>query len=172
MTDTDPRPLLCRFRLIDEGKPYPRSSCVGCGLNILTGLGVACGEGLSPSMTVQEDMSVEPPTWAIQKAWEKCSGSKLPMPSLGDYTMVGQNILAFARYIAEHEEAPPVPVDPVLQAAREVYVEQAREKNVIPKEKWVTEVLNGEHDDYASINASIRSIKRYIELQGKADDST
>lgn len=39
---TDTRPTNCRFRLQDEGKVYPRSSCNACGRNILTGLGNKC----------------------------------------------------------------------------------------------------------------------------------
>jgi len=39
---SDARPVDCRFRLQDEGKPYPRSSCSGCGRTITTGLGKSC----------------------------------------------------------------------------------------------------------------------------------
>jgi hypothetical protein len=38
----DIRPKNCRFRLHDEGKPYPRSGCKACGRNIMTGLGKEC----------------------------------------------------------------------------------------------------------------------------------
>lgn len=38
----DPRPANCRFRLMDEGKEYPRSRCNGCGRSITTGLGRRC----------------------------------------------------------------------------------------------------------------------------------
>lgn len=38
----DRRPANCRFRLQDEGRAYPRSSCAACGKTITTGLGVAC----------------------------------------------------------------------------------------------------------------------------------
>lgn len=41
----DSRPLNCRFRLQEEGKSYPRSSCVACGKNIGTGLGASCTKG-------------------------------------------------------------------------------------------------------------------------------
>ena len=41
---TDPRPTNCRFRLQDEGKSYPRSSCTACHRGILTGLGTSCAE--------------------------------------------------------------------------------------------------------------------------------
>lgn len=41
----DTRPENCMFRLKDEGKPFPKSSCEGCGLNIGTGLGKYCAEG-------------------------------------------------------------------------------------------------------------------------------
>lgn len=38
----DPRPSNCRFRLADEGKAYPKSSCTACGKGIATGLGRHC----------------------------------------------------------------------------------------------------------------------------------
>lgn len=37
-TPTGVRPANCRERLRKEGKPYPRSSCEGCGTTIATGL--------------------------------------------------------------------------------------------------------------------------------------
>ncbi len=40
----DRRPEQCRFRLQDEGKPYPRSGCKACGKTITTGLGTHCTE--------------------------------------------------------------------------------------------------------------------------------
>lgn len=39
---SDRRPTNCRFRLKEEGKGYPRSSCQGCGKGIMTGLGKSC----------------------------------------------------------------------------------------------------------------------------------
>lgn len=39
---TDPRPANCTHRMRDEGKAYPRSSCIGCGATIVTGLGRVC----------------------------------------------------------------------------------------------------------------------------------
>lgn len=38
----DHRPVNCRFRLQEEGKSYPRSSCAACGRSIATGLGKRC----------------------------------------------------------------------------------------------------------------------------------
>lgn len=38
----DHRPVNCRFRLQDEGKPYPRSGCASCGATVTTGLGRVC----------------------------------------------------------------------------------------------------------------------------------
>ncbi|QWY83192.1 hypothetical protein [Rhizobium phage RHph_X2_24] len=38
MKGNDKRPANCRYRLHDEGKPYPRSSCNGCNRTVLTGL--------------------------------------------------------------------------------------------------------------------------------------
>lgn len=40
------RPANCRFRLQDEGKSYPRSSCAACGKTISTGLGNHCTLGV------------------------------------------------------------------------------------------------------------------------------
>lgn len=40
----DRRPLDCRFRQRDEGRPYPKSSCGACGRTILTGLGTECAD--------------------------------------------------------------------------------------------------------------------------------
>ena len=37
----DIRPANCRFRLQDEGKPYPRSGCSACGATVTT-LGNKC----------------------------------------------------------------------------------------------------------------------------------
>lgn len=39
---TDHRPSQCRFRLRDEGKAYPRSSCDACGKTVFIGLGTYC----------------------------------------------------------------------------------------------------------------------------------
>jgi hypothetical protein len=40
----DMRPADCRFRLADEGKAYPKSSCTACGRSVATGLGRSCGK--------------------------------------------------------------------------------------------------------------------------------
>lgn len=44
---SDYRPVNCRFRLQDEGKAYPRSSCAACGRGITTGLGKACHKAVN-----------------------------------------------------------------------------------------------------------------------------
>jgi len=52
MSAPDPRPQNCRFRLEDEGKPYPRSSCAGCGRTTLSSfhtLGSECAQ-IAPSV--------------------------------------------------------------------------------------------------------------------------
>lgn len=36
------RPEKCRFRLRDEGQPYPKSSCEHCRVSVLNGLGDEC----------------------------------------------------------------------------------------------------------------------------------
>jgi hypothetical protein len=47
MYDEKGRPPHCRFRLKDEGKPYPRSSCMTCHANVIT-LGKQCPYDKSP----------------------------------------------------------------------------------------------------------------------------
>ena len=42
----DKRPQGCRFRLADEGKPYPKSGCNACGARIGAGLGKECSHSL------------------------------------------------------------------------------------------------------------------------------
>jgi hypothetical protein len=53
----DIRPKNCRFRLKDEGKAAPRSSCDGCGKGIATGLGKHCTVGKEQDGEAQEDTS-------------------------------------------------------------------------------------------------------------------
>jgi hypothetical protein len=55
---TDPRPINCRFRLVDEGKAYPRSSCTGCGRTITTGLGRSCHHVATITADVDELVQV------------------------------------------------------------------------------------------------------------------
>lgn len=45
----DTRPAACRFRLADEGKAYPKSSCTACGKGIATGLGRHCTVSATPA---------------------------------------------------------------------------------------------------------------------------
>lgn len=35
VTAPDPRPAKCKFRLMDEGKPYPKSGCEVCQINLV-----------------------------------------------------------------------------------------------------------------------------------------
>ena len=61
---TDTRPTTCRHRLMDEGKPYPRSSCQACARTIRSGLGNACSLGAltgpaSPNDRALLEMAVE-----------------------------------------------------------------------------------------------------------------
>jgi len=58
-TATDSRPANCRFRLQDEGKPYPRSSCAACGRTITTGLGKSCHLADQPTKPTSVDDLVQ-----------------------------------------------------------------------------------------------------------------
>lgn len=59
----DNRPAECRFRLQDEGKPYPRSFCRACGRSIFRGLGNHCRlADLTPSPEVVKEL-VEALRW-------------------------------------------------------------------------------------------------------------
>lgn len=54
----DKRPANCRFRLQDEGKPYPRSSCTACGKSVATGLGSHCTHAEPVSIATMEEIHV------------------------------------------------------------------------------------------------------------------
>lgn len=75
-TTADLRPKDCRFRLRDENKPYPKSSCGACGKTITTGLRTRCTatpEAATPAdlreAGAQELWHRFAPTHAI--AWEE-----------------------------------------------------------------------------------------------------
>lgn len=50
----DQRPADCRERLRAEGKPYGKSSCQACGLNIANGMGTRCLNVHRPAPVVPE----------------------------------------------------------------------------------------------------------------------
>ena len=58
----DTRPTNCRFRLQDEGKAYPRSSCKACGKHVFTGLGRECSHQ-SPAAPDAALVRVKPLAW-------------------------------------------------------------------------------------------------------------
>jgi hypothetical protein len=49
----DARPIRCRFRLQDEGRAYPRSSCEACGRTVMSGLGKECQAVRAADVTSQ-----------------------------------------------------------------------------------------------------------------------
>ena len=59
---SDLRPANCRFRLQEEGRPYPRSSCVVCGRTVTSGLGNHCFKldvtPVAPKPISDEDLAV------------------------------------------------------------------------------------------------------------------
>ena len=54
---TELRPNSCRFRLRDEGKAYPRSSCLACGKTITTGLGTSCSHAIDEVDKIVETLA-------------------------------------------------------------------------------------------------------------------
>jgi hypothetical protein len=54
----DARPADCRFRLADEGKAYPRSSCTACGRSVTTGLGTSCAHAIPGSPPTTDDTGI------------------------------------------------------------------------------------------------------------------
>lgn len=59
--DAEARPANCRFRLQDEGKPYPRSACQACGAKVTTGLGKSCPR-------IASRLSAEPEAVTLREA--------------------------------------------------------------------------------------------------------
>ena len=69
MDEIDRRPAYCRFRLQDEGKPYPRSSCTECGRTITTGLGKSC-QHITPPVSKLAALEGENKTLRDDARWE------------------------------------------------------------------------------------------------------
>lgn len=75
MTERDTRPTNCRFRLQDEGKAYPRSSCQACGKGVTTGLGSRCTEPASRSPAMTSEKAPDR-IWADPDHWVSADTSK------------------------------------------------------------------------------------------------
>lgn len=66
----DPRPYDCRFRQKDEGRPYPKSSCVACGATVITGLGSACAQvAPAPAEPPADVAALVEEAHALQDEW-------------------------------------------------------------------------------------------------------
>lgn len=72
---TDPRPALCRRRLLDEGKPYPRSGCSACKTTIFTGMECLWKEQMTEAdgdvtLHPKPGSLIDPGTIQKQEVWE------------------------------------------------------------------------------------------------------
>lgn len=99
-----------------------------------------------------------PPEWAIERAKEVLSkGDPRSIRTLASWIY-----LAFARYIAEHEEPP---VDPCVAAGRKLVAET---QHNWPESQWhideAKETLAGNRDYTLVVKAAIEGVRRGIEI--------
>lgn len=111
-------------------------------------------------------MSTElPPDWAIEKAL-KLSEWRIPLglEHFKGQLMQGQwpTLVFFARYIAEHEDAP---VDPCVVEGRKLVAETQHDW---PESPWhvgeAAETIAGNRDYTLVVKAAIEGVRRGIEL--------
>ena len=98
-------------------------------------------------------MSDLPPDWALEKAKNLRASEILIADKRNGFELMYH---AFARYIAEHEEAP---VDPLLIEAREI----AQSLNL----HMPMAFASGDYDKCGEMLAAMKALRRGIEL-GKA----
>lgn len=101
-----------------------------------------------------------PPDWAIDKALALCGEAKfLGREHIKRYAGEHTGPIAFARYIAEHEEPPAPPVDPVVEAARLICAEVVRNTQ---QERWVEGYLSGRFDGHQEMTIAVATINQLI----------
>lgn len=111
-----------------------------------------------------------PPDWAIERALDQgYRGSGWTaniVKTYGEETPLIQTVMCFARYIAEHEDAP---VDPCVAAGRKLVAETQHD---FPDSPWhlneAAETLAGNRDDNLVVKAAIEGVRRGMEL-GRAE---
>lgn len=87
----DERPANGRFRLQDEGKAYPRSSCQACGRTVITGLGNSC-KGINTELGAFQREVLETITPIVEKM-ERCESQAI---TLAEY----QRLVALKAHLA------------------------------------------------------------------------
>lgn len=97
------------------------------------------------------------PEWAKERACELSN-------AIDDAAFITRDctfgpMLAFARYIAAHEEAP---VDPLLIEARDIASIIGGERGYHPQ--WAEEVTRGVYDCHEYVVGALAGLKRGIEL--------
>lgn len=109
-------------------------------------------------MTSKTDL---PPDWAIDKAIALVGHSETDFVRANITTHPDEfpGPIAFARYIAEHEEPPAEPVDPVVEAARLICAEVVRNTS---QERWVEGYLSGRFDGHKEMTIAVNEINRLI----------
>lgn len=85
-----------------------------------------------------QDMNDLPPVWAVEKALKLMAYGGIPLPKIQAEPNEHYEVVAFARYITEHEEAP---VDPDVLAVREIIAAWVNQDS-----SYQIEAMNGKLD--------------------------
>ena len=109
------------------------------------------------------------PEWAVKRA---CELTNLDGSTYSPETIERQGVLctsiglAFARYIADHEEEP---VEPLLIEAREICAADYRIRYPnVGDGTWPDHCINGAYDSDAEVQLTLAGLRRGIELAGEA----
>lgn len=114
-------------------------------------------------------MGEEIPQWAFRRVAKLCSQEPLKTGDVFTEDSVAgwEGTIAFARYIAAHEEPP---VDPAVVAGRKLVAET---QHNWPESPWhmheAAETLAGNRDFTLVVKAAIEGVRRGIDL-GKSHD--
>jgi len=84
---SDHRPARCRNRLMDEGKPYPRSGCSACGWTVFSPTPEACRDPKASARDAIRNAALreaaakirEMPWWRVDRSWTDRQGKAWPM---------------------------------------------------------------------------------------------
>ncbi len=99
-----------------------------------------------------------PPEWAMLKALSLMEYGGTPLSKVQDEPNEHYEVVAFARYISQHEEPP---VDPDLLEARQIEYELCKAQDMHDPEQ----ALRGEWDDNEGLKGVLKAIKRGRELE-------
>jgi hypothetical protein len=109
-------------------------------------------------------MSEIPPDWALSKALKLMEYGGTPIETVRKEPSEHYEVVAFARYIAEHEEPP---VDPLLIEAREI----ASNSRIGAGKLGSMIIREGGGDDAEDVQLAYAALRRGMELAKQSEPS-